>query len=280
MITAIASLANEHAIDDLKILFFTLALWNKVPPTIYLFTDTKTAPLIKKIPYPGRIVMKEDKLNPYATLNRKQMESRPGTHFKTLFADFTAEKTDLMEWALSEEPDGVLFCDADICHLGPLPEIPDGVDLALSPHMIRPQDTARFGIYNAGFLWFKNPTLPGKWKELCKTSRFFEQGCLDDLAQGYSLYEFPVQNNYGWWRLWQGTEPPPVLLERWGILRSTETAGIAVEKSPLLSVHTHWYEKNDQATHQFNMMVLSYLKKLAPYQSKTKKLVTFLETIA
>jgi hypothetical protein len=58
-----------------------------------------------------------------------------------------------------------------------------------------------------------------------------------------------------------------------------DTSGIAVERSPLLSIHTHWYEKGDQATHQFNMMVLSYLKKLAPYQPKTRQLISFLESI-
>jgi hypothetical protein len=278
-ITAIATLVNEFAITDLKVLLFTLQLWNSPAPTVYIFSDTKSAPLIKAIQYSGKIILKEGALNAYTGLNRRAMESRRGRIFNTLFADFTAEKTKLMEWALETEPAGVLFCDADICHLAPLPTLPDDTGLALSPHMIRKSDTDRYGIYNAGYLWFKNPELARKWQELCKTSRFFEQGCLEDLAVDLSLYEFPIQVNYGWWRLWQGVKLPVTLQMDWGLFRKgEETSGITVEKLPLQSIHTHWAEKSDRATYEFNTWVLSQLARLSSVK-KTAALVNFLSKI-
>jgi hypothetical protein len=187
-----------------------------------------------------------------------------------------------MEWALAlsaidGDMNGVLFCDADICHLGPLPEIPNGTELALSPHMIRKSDTDRFGIYNAGFLWFREKAVAVKWRELCATSRFFEQACLEELEVDYKLYQFPVQVNYGWWRLWQGTQSPPVLQAEWSIHRTGETSsGISVSKNPLLSIHTHWGEKSDRATYEFNMWVLGQLMKLTSVK-KTANLIRFLQ---
>lgn len=276
-ITSIATLVNEFAIDDLKVLLFTLQLWNAKPPTVYIFSDTASAPAIAAIKYSGTVVVKEDALNAYTGLNRRAMESRRDIRGKSMFAEFTEEKTGLMEWALRlSDGTGVLFCDADICHLGPLPEIPDGTELALSPHMIRKSDTDRFGIYNAGFLWFREPAVAVKWRELCATSRFFEQACLEELAIDYKLYQFPIQVNYGWWRLWQGDQSPLTLQADWGIHRSESTSGIAVNKLPLLSIHTHWSEKSDRATYEFNMWVLEKLRKLVSVK-KTAALVKFLQ---
>jgi len=274
-ITSIATLVNEFAIDDLKVLLFTLELWN-TPPTVYIFSDTKSAPLIKAIKYGGSVIIKEDALNKYTGLNRRAMEARRDVRGRSLFAEFTEEKTVLMEWAIALSGTGVLFCDADICHLGPLPEIPDGTELALSPHMIRKYDTDRYGIYNAGFLWFSETAVAVRWRELCATSRFFEQGCLEDLATEYKLYQFPIQVNYGWWRLWQSAQPPAVLEAEWSIHRTEGTSGITVQKLPLLSIHTHWFEKSDRATYEFNMWVLGQLKKLGSVK-KTAALVKFLQ---
>jgi hypothetical protein len=276
-ITSIATLVNEFAIDDLKVLLFTLQLWNAKPPTVYIFSDTASAPAIAAIKYSGTVVVKEDALNAYTGMNRRAMESSRDIRGKSMFAEFTEEKTGLMEWALRlSDKTGVLFCDADICHLGPLPEIPDGTELALSPHMIRKSDTDRFGIYNAGFLWFREPAVAVKWRELCATSRFFEQACLEHLAIDYKLYQFPIQVNYGWWRLWQGDKSPLTLQADWGIHRSESTSGIAVNKLPLLSIHTHWSEKSDRATYEFNMWVLGQLRKLVSVK-KTAALVKFLQ---
>jgi hypothetical protein len=280
---SIATLANEHAIADLAVLFFTLELWNSTPPTIYIFSDAPTIPKIEALSYKGKRII-QDALAPYIGLNRSTMERTPGKKFKTLFADFCAEKPRLLSWALDQQADGVLFLDADICHLGPLPNLASDIQLALSPHMIRKSDTDRFGVYNAGFLFLRNKEIAEKWLELCATSRFFEQGCLEDLAVWVSgkwsggFEEFPVTVNYGWWRLWQGDRPSSDLQKEWRILRRDGWSGLSINGTPVQTIHTHWHVRDDMATMRFNVWILGELRKLMSVK-KTAKLVGFLEKI-
>jgi len=99
---AIATLANEHAVEDLKLLFFTLELWNSPPPAVYIFTDSQTKPKIDAIPYKGKKVLNRSALDPYTGLNRSTMEATPGIKFATLFADFCAEKPVLMFFSVMQ----------------------------------------------------------------------------------------------------------------------------------------------------------------------------------
>ena len=266
----IATLANEFAIPDLDLFFYTLSLWNPELPDVYLYCDTKvSAWLAKGKRYAGKLFTKEA-LNLYTGLSRRQMEQMPGDTCRTLFGDFTAEKTNLLEWAFSYDgTDGVLFCDTDICFLGPLPKVPGGKTLAVSPHMIRSTDTALYGIYNAGFIWMKDVSTATRWRELCKTSRFFEQACIEDLvAETPTTYEYPIQVNYGWWRLWQADTTVIERSEEW----ASSKEAVTVQGLPLLSVHTHFYEKNDKATVDFNRWVFSWLKKQKKAAALVQKL--------
>ena len=285
---AVSTLANEHAVEDLKLLLFTLELWNPVPPPVYIYTDSKTAASVKALDYKGRKVLNTTALNPYTGLNRDQMESMKGKEFPSLFADFCAEKPRLMAWALAEEAKlgfngGVFFCDADICHLGLLPTIPESVRLGLSPHMIKERDSVRFGYYNAGFLYMRDIETTEKWRELCFSSGYFEQSCLEDLRMWFCIrwsaagfLSFPKTVNYGWWRLWQGDLTPDMLQAEWRIMRKEGCCGISVGGEPLQSIHTHWYQQNDMATLRFNLWVLGQLRKLTVVK-KTKALLAFLE---
>jgi hypothetical protein len=268
--SVVATLATSGAIKDLYVLLSSLAIFNANPPTVYLFCDSGVAKRVGEFKYPGRLVMRED-LGAYAGWNRQQMEQMPGVHFKSRWFDFMAEKINLLRWALSEEKGGVLFCDADICFLAPLPEIPEGRTLALSPHAIRPRDALRFGHYNGGFLWLSSEKHLDVWWTACATARFYEQSALEDVAVAAdSLYEFPVTQNYGWWRLLQGTESPEALQKKWSIHLER---GILVSGVPLGSVHTHFAEKLDSATCYFNELVLGCLKRLAVAHPPANRLV-------
>lgn len=270
---SLATLANEFAIPDLDLFFYTLGLWNPEPPDVYLFCDeTVSAWLAEQKRYEGRLFTQET-LNVYTGLRRRDMERMPGHTCRTLFGDFTAEKTNLLEWAFSliDEGEGVLFCDTDICFLGPLPSIPDRKTLAVSRHMIRSADTALYGIYNAGFIWMKEVGLARRWRELCQTSRFFEQACIEDLvAETPTTYEYPIQVNYGWWRLLQADTTVIERSEEWGLSR---TEGVTVQGAPLLSVHTHFHEKRDTPTVEFNEWVFSWLRTVPKSHNKTAALI-------
>lgn len=255
---SIATLATKNALQDLILLLQSICVWNVELPTLYIFCDDSVEEYIKnKVEYNGKICTR-NYLEKYSQYTRAQMEKLPGKLFSNLFTDFTAEKTHLLDWVFEQEqnPSGVFFLDADICFTSALPLIPSGVSLALSPHYIRPGDEAKYGRYNAGFCWTNDPSMPSKWREACKTSRFFEQAALEDLVTSYSatqFYEFPLQVNYGWWRMFQAVKNPIEVLRTWSYDRvDTSHCGLTVEGKPIICIHTHFYEMNDQITMDFN----------------------------
>ena len=255
--SAIATLATGSAISDLKLFLFTLELWN-APPTVYLLCDSEIAS--QNLNYKGKIHIKNS-LDAYSGLTRAQMERAPGKT-QNQWTDFMLEKTTLLEWALTEQPDA-LFCDSDICFTGPLFEIPEGSTLAVSQHMIRPQDEARFGTYNGGMIWVTEQAQIDLWRSATATSRFFEQAAIEDVAAAATnLYRIPRQENYGWWRLFQGVKPANELFAEWTMRWGSNNSGIMIGGQPLGSIHTHFGEVRDAATLQYNRWVLHWLSKL------------------
>jgi len=258
----IATLANKNALYDLKIFLFSLQLWNENNyPDVYIYCDLYVENFLKdnKL-YKGNIFTKSG-LEKYSNYDRAAMEKLQGTEFPTLFGDFVCEKMNLMNW-IFETNESLLFCDADICFLGPLPEFDVSKKLILSRHEIRKRDSDKYGIYNAGFLYVNDKTIPNSWKFYTKHSTFFEQKSMENLAEEFedSLDFFPIQNNYGWWRLLQGIESIETLKSKWTIQKTDSHSGILVSGLPLLSIHTHM-KTNDAATEYFNKFVKNFLEK-------------------
>jgi hypothetical protein len=259
--TALALLVNENAYDDFRIFIASLELMNSVLPTLYIYTTSS----FPEIVYKGKLVI-ETALDIYADLSRAKMESMPSQQgLSNFFHDFTVEKCNLMSWAIETHGSGVLFCDADICWLGPLPAIPNDTLLGLSPHKIRPQDEARFGIYNAGFLYIKEKVIVDKWLLESLVSDFFEQMALNNVASAYPHYIFGEHINYGWWRMFQS----PFLPEK----KQAEWVGLSIKNNPLVCIHTHWKTK-DKMTNDFNKWVLTRLKTI-----KTKEIIELIKII-
>jgi hypothetical protein len=263
-VTAIALLINENAIDDLKIFLYTLELWNSKLPTLYIYCTTECKSIIQGLGYAGQLEYNTG-LDAYANLSRSQMERMPSKEgLSNRFHDFTVEKCSLMEWALTLLGDidqGVLFCDADICWLGPLPTIPRGVSVALSPHEIRESDEQKFGIYNAGFLWMNDLAVVESWRKASSTSRFFEQLALNTVAEQFHMYRFGTHINYGWWRMFQGRESIDKSKAHWTIKPSDIHSGLLVKGEPVICVHTHW-KTTDHVTNMFNTWIVGNLKSI------------------
>ena len=282
---AIATLANRHAIDDLRIFFASLQLWNVNLPPVYMYCCSEVLSYLdKEIPYKGPLFCKVV-LDAYSKLDRSNMEQLPSENGLTnLFHDFTQEKCDLMDWALKSLPEhesekGVLFCDADLCWLGPLPSIPNGKTLGLSPHGIHPNDEALYGTYNAGLVWMNDRAYPSLWKQACKHSRFFEQAALenlDDLTDEQQIYRFGQEHNYGWWRLFQSPNGIAYQKSKWSILQSKDHSGLLVDKKPVSCIHTHW-KTRDSMTMTFNHWMF---EKLGAIRSSNPKVELLLNTIS
>lgn len=250
---SVATLANTNCLDDLKIFLQTLQLFNTILPDVYLYCDTYIDIINLTHYYKGNLY-KKVALDEYHGLTRQEMEKTKGKIFKTQWEDFMCEKMNLLEWT-HLHVSRVLFCDSDICFMGPLPNVPDGCELGLSRHEIRTFDEIRFGLYNGGFVFTANKDIPKIWREATHTSRYFEQAALEDLIKEYKPYFFPIQNNYGWWRLLQGKQSTDILKKTW----SLKDTIIYVEGKPLLSIHTH-FKTNDVPTNYFNNFVKGFIK--------------------
>lgn len=261
----LVTLATGKALLDLKLLLWSIEVWHSSDlPDVYLFTDDVTA----TPPYKGKLHIKKA-LNEYTGLDRQQMEKMPGKIYKTKWTDFMCEKMQAMRWAFEEaDPgaEGIWFLDADICLLGKLPSIPVGVDVALAPHYIHPRDEIKYGRFNGGFLWMREPKFLDIWAEATYTSHFFEQAALEKVAAtAKSLYEFPIQNNFGWWRMFQSMASTDEMTRRFGFNRRAEGVGITFDGVPLLSVHTHIWEQKDTYTIEFNRFLFTLLEKLGKH---------------
>lgn len=274
-VTAIALLVNENAIDDLKVFLFSLQLWNTFLPTLYIYSTSKAQPIIDSIEYNGPRVYSTD-LDAYSNLSRGQMERMPSKQgLSNLFHDFTVEKCTLMEWAIGLAGKGVLFCDADLCWLGPLPSLPDGdLRLALSPHEIRHTDEVKYGIYNAGLVWIRDLEVVQAWRRASMVSAFFEQLALDSVSKQFQLYEFGTHVNYGWWRMFQGRTSVDDCKAQWSIHRNAAHSGLCVKGEPVVCIHTHW-KTTDHVTYTFNTWIVGKLTVLKG-QPKVGKLLRFL----
>lgn len=269
---AIATLANKKAFKDIKLFLYTLELWNENVPTVYIICDSFIKENIK---YKGKLVCITG-LDKYTNYQRSQMERLPGSSTRTLWEDFMCEKMNLLN-IVHETENRVLFCDADICFMGPLPEVPENTDVGLSKHDIHIFDENRYGTYNGGFVFSGNPTIPIQWKEATKTSRYYEQAALETLVKNNNVYFFPTTCNYGWWRLLQGSQSKTDLENQWKLFRNDKNCGIYINDKPLESIHTH-FETNDVFIGYFNSFVMNTLNKLLSIK-KTKHLLNFINSL-
>ena len=163
--------------------------------------------------------------------------------------------------------------------MGPLPEPPSTAKVGVCRHMIRPWDEQRFGTYNAGYLYTTDANLSSYWREAAFTSRYYDQAALEDVVKHYTsdqTFEFPIQNNYGWWRMYQSLKSPTEMASEWGLLRKENHSGIKAHGNPLLSIHTHWGEQQDMITASFNKFVYQILLKLNSHKP-ANALVKYLE---
>lgn len=254
---------GANAWKELQICLTTLEVWHP-DARVYVATDSQTYPALR---FKGSITLLRT-LDAYRGLCRADMEAMTGRIYPSLFTDFTFEKAALLQHVFTvAEADartsGVWFLDADITLLAPLPAIPISARVALSPHAIRAADEARYGRYNAGFLWLRDPTLLDVWRAAGHRSRFYEQAALEAVAAACrpeELYEFPPSVNFGWWRMYQGHASPATIQAQFRLHRADHSTGIRYGDAPLQSVHTHWYETAG-VTGAFNAWFRDYVGK-------------------
>ena len=252
---------GAEALYDFQIFVSTLEKWEQ-DIVLYVATDDKTN--ISSIKHKCTINTKIS-MNAYTGKTRKIMEKTKGVIYDNLFKDFTYEKANVLRWMFEVQPSlkntGAWLMDSDILHLGKLPTIPSSATLALSPHFVNIQDENLYGHYNAGMLWLKDVSLLDVWTKAGFTSRFYEQASLEEVAKAAqnTLYEFPVQVNYGWWRLYQGLSPSRELRSKFTVMDDPTSIGICYEGKPITSMHTHSRDRTPGANGYFNIWLTSWI---------------------
>jgi hypothetical protein len=247
--------SGPEALADYNLFVATLELWHP-DAVLYVYADSET--VVTKTPKSGALNVKQTALDKYKGKRRSEMEATPGETYDSLFKEYTYEKANVLRWMFEAQPTlkttGAWFMDADILHCAPLPVIPESATLALSPHYIRAADESKFGHFNAGYMWLKDPVLIDIWKVAGHSSRFFEQAALEDVARaaGSAAYSFPPSVNFGWWRMFQSPFSPPDQQKKFSVYRPDPGIGLRYDGQTLQSIHTHWYQRDSSATHAFN----------------------------
>lgn len=255
--------SGPEALADYNLFVATLELWHP-DAVLYVYTDSETS--VTKTPRSGTLHVNKTALDKYKGKRRAEMEATPGTSYDSLFKDFTYEKANVLNWMFETQPAlktvGAWFMDADILHCAPLPTIPNYATLALSPHYIRAADEVKFGHFNAGYMWFKDPALLENWKAAGHSSRFFEQAALEDLVRvaGPAAYSFPPSVNFGWWRMFQSPVSPPDQQKKFSVYRPDRGIGLRYDGQTLQSIHTHWFQRDGSTTHAFNQWFVDMSK--------------------
>jgi hypothetical protein len=211
--------------------------------TVYIVCDTDTYKSIEPLFRDRLKIIWHNDLDKYSNLSRQQMTE------KGIWSDFQMSKADAIQYALQEHTD-TLFLDADIILLEPMKDIDATKQLGVSRGFINKETSDQVGIYNGGFLWTNQPTLPEKWRNYTKTSRYFDQASIEDLVKEYSYFEFPEQHNVQSWRFIVGEES---FIERF--FKPT-TRHILYKDKRLQSIHTHFNEMRFQQINHFLLQQL------------------------
>jgi hypothetical protein len=251
--SSFCTIATETCSNELIGLLLSLSIHHR-DANILCYVDTKTKNIIENITPKIRLnIIFVEKLNKYSNMNRQQMEHAG------IWSDFQMEKANVIKDALEIYSD-TLFLDSDILILDKIDCINNEKDIGVSPHYIRKSDTDKYGYYNGGVLWTKNKNICNDWIEFTKTSRYFDQASIEDLAKKYSFFEFGENYNFSWWRVMQSEQSPNDIIKNITISNNK----LHYKRKPLKFVHTHFNQQG--IYHNFNTIIKMFLTSCKSYR--------------
>ncbi|HZZ73502.1 MAG TPA: hypothetical protein VFE24_14715 [Pirellulales bacterium] len=257
MLRSVCTLADHRAYDELLVMLKSLSLFADLELFVGCDRVVESRLRNERLRNPLRLI-------PFLPENLTVKQGTPE------FIQLVNRKADILEIAL-EGAGNALFADADQLFFGP----PWGLDLethevCLSRHMILESDEAKYGKYNAGYLAASSRRFPAWWREKTKTSKFYEQACLDDAGQDFRVQEITMHHNFGWWRLnqcdpkrkWWRIDLPhkPQRRERLEKFR-VEADRILFDEQPLVSIHTHFLDRQTRCYQSTNRLAVELLGK-------------------
>jgi hypothetical protein len=199
---AIASIVTEPFLDEFAILKYSFELFHGTGSQWFVRCDRASFPRLSALRNVSCVVFTERRLERPETL------SEP---FKRIMAEKMRAMDDA--WCATGGRGSVLFLDADIIFTAPLLRTLDSIDgdVILVPNYYpesRRHLVHTHGEYNGGFALTRAPEFHRWWQRAyqANSSRYNEQGCLNDAHQQFAVGTLGENANIGFWR----TQDPPL----------------------------------------------------------------------
>jgi hypothetical protein len=229
---------------------------------VFVMCDTATKDTIrdKLTPYPRLQLVWIVALDPYSGMNRDQMTQ------SGVWSDFQMSKARVILAALQSEPD-TLFLDSDIIVTDVIEDIDGSKMLGVSPQYIAQEHVDRTGFYNGGMLWTRLAAVAEDWIEFTKTSRYFDQASIEDLAKKYDHFEFGENYNLQSWRLYYSDDKNLASRLSGGGGPAGGGGGggrVWFKEKPLKFIHTHFCDPTFQA---FNRLLIQHFCQVRDYKT-------------
>ncbi len=238
--SSFCTVCTKNCVDELIGFLLSLSVHHK-NEKVYVMCDSITKKTIKNItPYPKLDIVWLTTLNKYSDYDRNEMVKMG------IWGEFQMAKADVIEEALKIETD-TLFLDSDTIILDEINDILPNRELGVSPQFIQQKNVDETGYYNGGMLWTNQKSLPYKWREFTKTSRYFDQASIEDLVKIYDTYEFDDNYNIQTWRFILGLEPGHIIASYF----SVKNRKLLYKNKPVKFIHTHFNSTRFKTVNDF-----------------------------
>lgn len=213
---------------------------------VFVTCDSQTKSYIEQSsPQPKLKIHWDVSLDTYSNKSRFQMEQ------EGIWSDFQMEKSHVIARALETSED-TMFIDCDTLIIDAM-MVDETKQLGVSPQFINDEEAEKTGYYNGGLLWTNQKDLPEKWKDFTKTSRYYDQASIEDLAKMYDTFEFDENYNLHTWRFRVGREDNVPHL-------TVKDGRILFKDQPLKFFHTHFNRDDHNEQNQLFIEKMSEAK--------------------
>jgi hypothetical protein len=197
----LAAIVTEAFVDEFEMMKYSFELFHGTEAQWFVRCDRASLPSLST------------HSNVHCTVFVERQPDRPDLSSEP-FQRIMAEKMNVMQdaWTGLEQCRGVLFLDVDLVFTASvLPTLREMAgDVILVPNYY-PEGRERFvalhGEFNGGFVFTRVPAFHEWWREAYRvdSSRFNEQGCLNEAHERFSIARLGPHANIGFWR---SLQPP------------------------------------------------------------------------
>lgn len=240
--SSFCTICTNQCQEELILLLLTLSLHHN-GSRVYIMCDEESKSIIDNLTpdINNRLI-----ITWFVELNKYTNKSRAHMEKENIWSEFQMMKANIMIKTLELEKD-TLFLDSDIIILDQINNIDHTKSLGVSPQYITDEYVKKTGYYNGGMLWTNNKNVPLDWIEFTKSSRYFDQASIEDLAKKYDYFEFGENYNLQCWRFVLGLEPTQQIKDNVNVKKEK----LYYKDKQLKCIHTHFNDKRFLVINKF-----------------------------